>query len=799
MKCSRGSIGPRPPRPRRDYRAPPAGRRCGVLAGDVGLRVPRLGAVRFRAVPRARSGPGAAWFARWHGWLALSPRPRPPRSGPISPPAGHAGASLLIWVSAMAGVAAAVGSPLKLWVRATRGGRRPAGADAAAMARRHRLRPGTLGGYAASHRHDRSGRAGRRGQRLAVLALQTAFAAPGPDAVPGLGLAQSAAAHLVLFGAVFAALSMARAVAELTSAPAQWEAVAAVTWLATLAGAATALVLVPALSVSAGRRGSWCLSFGAVMAVALAARGFGSDGRANGTAWCSSRRVAAALGLTADALGSSRLAGGPGRRLLAARGAAGAMDSNFAVAKLGAVAVGCWSWPRCAMGAAHVRLHPALPYAACAACRRRLPDQRRAASRGPVTLDAATRAADALVVGDPSFRTLRDWLHPPVEEAVEAADCRRRLLRLPPGPHQHRAVGGSGAGAGTASPPSTAASGSRPPHVFVFVIDSLRRDYVSPYNRRCVSRRRWSVRVESVVFERAFTRYGATGLSVPSIWVGGIVPHKQYPALHADERALRAPAAERYAAGSAGQHRRGGAWRAPRPAARCHDAASRTSASAPPFAEMRSRLDPHSRRPAGLRLGPAAGHPCGGDHPRRRRALGEGDYTGSTRRTPRGWTVWMPASVVRRRPQVARPLRRQRDRRHRRSRRLARRGGSLGARLHHLSGDPANAPARAPAHGLRERFEWAADGRPTRPTSRRRCMPSSGTTPGRRRQSSAGRCSGRGARPAEAPRVRPGGVELRQRLWVDERHARDLYISDGVRFATTLIASTARRPAMRRR
>ena len=33
---------------------------------------------------------------------------------------------------------------------------------------------------------------------------------------------------------------------------------------------------------------------------------------------------------------------------------------------------------------------------------------------------------------------------------------------------------------------------------------------------------------ESTTFTRAFTRYGATGLSVPSIWVGGMVLHKQY-------------------------------------------------------------------------------------------------------------------------------------------------------------------------------------------------------------------------------------------------------------------------------
>ncbi len=33
---------------------------------------------------------------------------------------------------------------------------------------------------------------------------------------------------------------------------------------------------------------------------------------------------------------------------------------------------------------------------------------------------------------------------------------------------------------------------------------------------------------ESVVFQRAITRYGATGLSEPSIWVGGLLAHKQY-------------------------------------------------------------------------------------------------------------------------------------------------------------------------------------------------------------------------------------------------------------------------------
>ena len=70
---------------------------------------------------------------------------------------------------------------------------------------------------------------------------------------------------------------------------------------------------------------------------------------------------------------------------------------------------------------------------------------------------------------------------------------------------------------------------SRAPHVFLFIVDSLRRDYLSPYNTAVTFTP--SVEAfagESVVFERAFTRYGATGLSVPAMWTGGMLLHKQY-------------------------------------------------------------------------------------------------------------------------------------------------------------------------------------------------------------------------------------------------------------------------------
>lgn len=67
------------------------------------------------------------------------------------------------------------------------------------------------------------------------------------------------------------------------------------------------------------------------------------------------------------------------------------------------------------------------------------------------------------------------------------------------------------------------------PHIFIFVIDSLRRDYLSSYNPAVTFTPSMdSFGRESVVMENAFTRYGGTGLSEPSLWVGGMILHKQY-------------------------------------------------------------------------------------------------------------------------------------------------------------------------------------------------------------------------------------------------------------------------------
>lgn len=67
------------------------------------------------------------------------------------------------------------------------------------------------------------------------------------------------------------------------------------------------------------------------------------------------------------------------------------------------------------------------------------------------------------------------------------------------------------------------------PHIFLFIIDSLRRDYLAPYNSQVTFTPEIDrFAQESLVFDRAFTRYSGTGLSVPAMWVGGMTLHMQY-------------------------------------------------------------------------------------------------------------------------------------------------------------------------------------------------------------------------------------------------------------------------------
>jgi sulfatase-like protein len=65
------------------------------------------------------------------------------------------------------------------------------------------------------------------------------------------------------------------------------------------------------------------------------------------------------------------------------------------------------------------------------------------------------------------------------------------------------------------------------PFIFLFIVDSLRRDYLSPYNAAVTFTPQIArLASESVVFNRAFTRYAGTALAVPSIWAGGMLLHE---------------------------------------------------------------------------------------------------------------------------------------------------------------------------------------------------------------------------------------------------------------------------------
>jgi hypothetical protein len=199
-------------------------------------------------------------------------------------------------------------------------------------------------------------------------------------------------------------------------------------------------------------------------------------------------------------------------------------DWNFTVAKSAALA----SW--LLVLAAALRFVPAgvqgpgfFPFAACYVVLALQVSSARAASAS---------AADAWKERDPSVRLITDWLAPSAPASDEGlADFLQLHTNIPRSTHvapvtiDLAALGGA--------PPAAR------PHIFLFVVDSLRRDYLSPYNRSVTFTPAFDrFARESTVFERAFTRYGATGLSVPSLWVGGLVLHKQYVTPFAPMNAL---------------------------------------------------------------------------------------------------------------------------------------------------------------------------------------------------------------------------------------------------------------------
>lgn len=147
-----------------------------------------------------------------------------------------------------------------------------------------------------------------------------------------------------------------------------------------------------------------------------------------------------------------------------------------------------------------------------------------AASATPPGPGASRRAAllDRLVAVDPSARLLRELLVPSSGEA-SIHGWLQANANLPPGLTTAPVVVAH-------ADPLEPAAGERP-DIFVLVVDSLRRDQLGVYEpsiRHTPNIDRFAR--DAVVMRNAFTRYGATGLSEPSIWVGGMTLHQQYPA-----------------------------------------------------------------------------------------------------------------------------------------------------------------------------------------------------------------------------------------------------------------------------
>ena len=76
---------------------------------------------------------------------------------------------------------------------------------------------------------------------------------------------------------------------------------------------------------------------------------------------------------------------------------------------------------------------------------------------------------------------------------------------------------------------NTGPNNGKKPNIFIIVVDSLRSDYLSPYNPAVsFTPAIGSFGQDSVVFRNAFTRYAGTTLAEPAIWAGILQLHKHY-------------------------------------------------------------------------------------------------------------------------------------------------------------------------------------------------------------------------------------------------------------------------------
>jgi phosphoglycerol transferase MdoB-like AlkP superfamily enzyme len=355
---------------------------------------------------------------------------------------------------------------------------------------------------------------------LVRFAGDTSTGLTGGDVVSGAVF--SLASHLVVFAGAFAVLSLIRALASVAAIPSRAELV--FTIVAAIAGVTAALRDLVLGAVSLTGHPEVAIAFATAIVVAhagLACRFWASSGR---SAPSGIELFFAPLAPGRDSL---RIVQGLGLAVLAAAAfalasATSVMDWNFLGQKLSAVLI--WVLIFAAFLAIVPRI-PARPrptawylgLAVVVLC----------AFKGLSATTGAdlSKSLDRYAGRDPSYKFVRDLLTRPRGAATRDDAAFYRYLQektnIPRSVHIEpkdvRFV------------PTLSASPGPKPNVFLFVLDSLRPDYLSPYNPAVT----FTPAIEafardSVVFTNAFTRYGGTGLSQPSIWVGGMIPHQQY-------------------------------------------------------------------------------------------------------------------------------------------------------------------------------------------------------------------------------------------------------------------------------
>jgi len=78
------------------------------------------------------------------------------------------------------------------------------------------------------------------------------------------------------------------------------------------------------------------------------------------------------------------------------------------------------------------------------------------------------------------------------------------------------------------------------PNIFIFVVDSMRADYIGPYNPAVdYTPHLDALARESIVFQHAYTHYAGTSISEPSIWAGAELLHAHFPEPFDEVNSLR--------------------------------------------------------------------------------------------------------------------------------------------------------------------------------------------------------------------------------------------------------------------